>query len=110
MEVRVTTTLLTGAAGFIGYQTALDLLAEGHHVVGVDNLNDYYDVRLKEYRFVEKTNSLPRCSTGSELRLRLHSFPQFRLILAWNPLRLNLDQVLAQFREPAFNFRVGFAR
>ena len=39
--------LLTGAAGFIGMHTALRLLARGDEVVGVDNLNDYYDVGLK---------------------------------------------------------------
>jgi UDP-glucuronate 4-epimerase len=39
--------LLTGAAGFIGMATALRLLARGDEVVGVDNLNDYYDVNLK---------------------------------------------------------------
>ncbi|MCC9596300.1 MULTISPECIES: NAD-dependent epimerase [unclassified Rubrivivax] len=39
--------LLTGAAGFIGMTTALRLLARGDEVVGLDNLNDYYDVRLK---------------------------------------------------------------
>ncbi len=42
--------LLTGAAGFIGMTTALRLLARGDEVVGLDNLNDYYDVRLKENR------------------------------------------------------------
>ncbi|MFP5483340.1 MAG: NAD-dependent epimerase, partial [Gammaproteobacteria bacterium] len=42
--------LLTGAAGFIGMHTALRLLARGDQVVGVDNLNDYYDVVLKEAR------------------------------------------------------------
>ncbi len=44
------TVLLTGAAGFIGWKTAEFLLKEGHKVIGVDNLNNYYDVRLKEYR------------------------------------------------------------
>ena len=44
------TILLTGAAGFIGWETARGLLASGRRVLGVDNLNDYYDVRLKEYR------------------------------------------------------------
>jgi UDP-glucuronate 4-epimerase len=39
--------LLTGAAGFIGMHTALRLLERGDEVVGVDNLNDYYDVKLK---------------------------------------------------------------
>lgn len=39
--------LLTGAAGFIGMHTSLRLLARGDEVIGVDNLNDYYDVNLK---------------------------------------------------------------
>jgi UDP-glucuronate 4-epimerase len=42
--------LLTGAAGFIGMTTALKLLSRGDEVVGLDNLNDYYDVRLKHDR------------------------------------------------------------
>lgn len=42
--------ILTGAAGFIGMHTALRLLARDDEVVGVDNLNDYYDVNLKEAR------------------------------------------------------------
>jgi nucleoside-diphosphate-sugar epimerase len=42
--------LLTGAAGFIASRTAELLLAEGHTVVGLDNLNDAYDVRLKDWR------------------------------------------------------------
>lgn len=42
--------LVTGAAGFIGFHSAQRLLAQGHAVVGIDNLNDYYDVRLKHGR------------------------------------------------------------
>jgi len=42
--------LLTGVAGFIGWKTAEFLLKEGINVIGIDNMNDYYDVRLKEYR------------------------------------------------------------
>jgi len=42
--------LLTGAAGFIGWRVGERLLADGHTVLGLDNLNDYYDPRLKEYR------------------------------------------------------------
>ena len=42
--------LLTGCAGFIGMHTALRLLERGDEVVGVDNLNNYYDVTLKEAR------------------------------------------------------------
>jgi UDP-glucuronate 4-epimerase len=42
--------LVTGAAGFIGMTTALRLLERGDEVVGLDNLNDYYDVQLKRDR------------------------------------------------------------
>lgn len=42
--------LVTGAAGFIGHHVATALLAQGERVVGIDNLNDYYEVSLKEAR------------------------------------------------------------
>jgi len=42
--------IVTGAAGFIGFHTALTLLKKGNTVVGIDNLNSYYDVKLKEDR------------------------------------------------------------
>jgi len=50
------TYLVTGAAGFIGMHTGLRLLARGDQVVGVDNLNDYYDVTLKEARLARLTS------------------------------------------------------
>jgi UDP-glucuronate 4-epimerase len=46
----VKTVLVTGTAGFIGWKTTSLLLEQGFGVVGVDSLNDYYDVRLKQYR------------------------------------------------------------
>lgn len=49
-EKLVMTVLVTGAAGFIGYHTAAELLARGEEVVGLDNMNAYYDVSLKEAR------------------------------------------------------------
>ena len=52
--------LVTGAAGFIGFHVAKALLERGERVVGLDNLNEYYDVRLKEARLA-----------------RLHAFPGF---------------------------------
>ena len=48
--------LVTGAAGFIASQVCSQLLDQGHQVVGVDNLNDYYDVRLKEWRLQQLEN------------------------------------------------------
>jgi len=45
--------LVTGAAGFIGMHTSKRLLEAGHEVVGLDNLNSYYDPALKEYRLVQ---------------------------------------------------------
>ena len=50
--------LVTGAAGFIASQVSKQLLDQGHHIVGVDNLNDYYDVRLKHWR-LEQLKSHP---------------------------------------------------
>jgi UDP-glucuronate 4-epimerase len=50
--------LVTGAAGFIASRVSEMLLAEGHSVVGVDNLNKAYDVRLKEYRLA-RLQALP---------------------------------------------------
>ena len=42
--------LITGAAGFIGSHLCLKLLELGHHIIGVDNLNNYYDIKLKKDR------------------------------------------------------------
>ncbi len=50
--------LVTGAAGFIGMTTSLRLLARGDEVVGLDNLNDYYEVSLKESR-LKRLTALP---------------------------------------------------
>ena len=50
--------LVTGAAGFIGARTSEMLIEDGHTVVGVDNMNDAYDPRMKEYR-LRRLQALP---------------------------------------------------
>ncbi|MHB1000894.1 MAG: NAD-dependent epimerase [Armatimonadota bacterium] len=55
--------LLTGAAGFIGFHTANRLLSRGDDVIGIDNLNSYYDVRLKEDRLAQLS-----CQSGFTFR------------------------------------------
>jgi UDP-glucuronate 4-epimerase len=50
--------LVTGAAGFIGARTAELLMKDGHTVVGIDNMNDAYDPRMKEHR-LRKLQALP---------------------------------------------------
>lgn len=48
--------IVTGAAGFIGYNLSQRLLKEGHQVIGIDNMNDYYSVELKEDRLKQIDN------------------------------------------------------
>jgi UDP-glucuronate 4-epimerase len=50
------TILVTGAAGFIGYHTCQHLLKRGENVIGIDNLNDYYDINLKKARLNQLEN------------------------------------------------------
>ena len=54
----VNTILVTGAAGFIGANLCMELLRreEGVHIIGIDNMNDYYDVSIKKWRLAEIEN------------------------------------------------------
>lgn len=60
--------LVTGAAGFIGADLSQKLLALGHSVVGIDNLNDYYDVSLKQARLAEISKH-PQAANFTSLEL-----------------------------------------
>lgn len=65
--------LVTGVAGFIGFHTAKALLDRGDTVFGIDNLNDYYDVRLKEARLAQLTGrsgfSFERCNIAHSVSI-----------------------------------------
>ena len=56
MDINAERVLVTGAAGFIGYHLSLRLLKEGLQVTGIDNMNPYYDVDLKESRLAQLTS------------------------------------------------------
>ena len=49
--------LVTGAAGFIGYFTCKRLINENKNVIGIDSVNDYYDVNLKKIRIKDLKNT-----------------------------------------------------
>ena len=82
----MSTYLVTGVAGFIASRVAEILLEQGHTVVGVDNLNDYYDVRLKDYRlsrllgreFTAGSDDKHSVYAGSEVNARELSFQRFQ--------------------------------
>ncbi len=76
-----TPVLVTGAAGFIGFHVARYLLSRGDHVVGYDNLNDYYDVTLKQAR----------------LRL-LQEFPGFKFVHGDVSDRQSVDNLFQSHR------------
>ena len=95
--------LVTGAAGFIGFHTSLSLLDRGDTVVGLDNLNDYYDVSLKEDRLAllrEKPGfSLARQSLedrpGLEALFEEHRFDAVINLAAQAGVRYSLENPLA---------------
>lgn len=73
--------LVTGAAGFIGHALSRKLIERGEHVIGIDNLNDYYDPRLKAARLETCTLYL---SSGS----RKWMYPTMKASLSWCRMRV----------------------
>ncbi len=92
-------TLVTGTAGFIGYHLSNRLLAEGHRVVGIDNLNNYYDVNLKKARLAqlqkhphfhfEKIDLVDRSSI--EALFKKYEFPKVVHLAAQAGVRYSLE-------------------
>jgi UDP-glucuronate 4-epimerase len=74
--------LVTGAAGFVGFYTAMRLVKQGHTVVGLDSINDYYDVNLKYGRLQESGVTQSDIEYGVTVQSRLYpdySFVQLKL-------------------------------
>ena len=78
--------LLTGCAGFIASRTGQLLLDSGHKVIGVDNLNDYYDIRLKNFRL----NQLKQNGNFSFIQVDIESKEELRPLFE----KFDLDVVL----------------
>ncbi len=95
--------LVTGAAGFIGYHVAERCLALGHRVLGLDNLNDYYDVRLKQSRLARLTPHAGfefvrmdlQDRTRMEQLFRTHSFERVIHLAAQAGVRYSLQDPYA---------------
>ncbi len=82
--------LVTGTAGFIGFFTARLLAERGDEVVGIDNINDYYDERLKYARLYE---------TGIERKaIEYHTYVQSTKIPTYRFVKLNLEDKEALLR------------
>src|SRR6266496_1833342 len=90
--------LVTGAAGFIGYHVARRLLEEGRAVVGLDNLNAYYDPALKQARLNELAHfpsfRFARCDLADRGRMAAlfvaHRFPHVVHLAAQAGVRYSL--------------------
>lgn len=91
--------LVTGAAGFIGNELAIKLTEAGHEVIGIDNLNDYYDVQLKQDRLARlaKNNRFTFIKMGVEDRQAMtklaeqHTFDQIFHMAAQAGVRYSLE-------------------
>ena len=70
--------LVTGSAGFIGYHLSKRLLEAGNQVVGIDSINDYYDVRLKYARL--ETAGIHRNLVAKGQPVQSDRYPAYRFI------------------------------
>jgi len=96
--------LITGAAGFIGFHTVNKFIVEGHEVVGLDNINDYYSPKLKYQRLKE---------SGIETNeIKWYRFVKSTLYQNYKFVRMNLEdkqQLFMLFQEEKFDIVINLA-
>ncbi len=96
--------LVTGAAGFIGFYLALNLLKLNHEVVGLDNINDYYDVNLKYARLREL--GVIKSDIKSNKLIQSNNYKNFKFI----KLNLEEDKAISDlFNDEKFDVVVNLA-
>ena len=83
--------LLTGTAGFIGFHLTKALLERGDEVIGIDNINDYYDVELKYSRLAE--TGIPKDSIVWNHSVQSSKFSNYQFIKLDLTDRKSLDQL-----------------
>ncbi len=96
--------LVTGTAGFIGFHLANALLKRGDEVVGIDNINDYYDVNLKYARLEEA--GIRRHETDWHKPARSGKWPGYRFVRMNLEDKNNIDEL---FRTERFDFVIHLA-
>ena len=88
------TILVTGAAGFIGFHVSKALLGQGRAVLGVDNLNDYYDPTLKEARLAQLRRQPGFRFERLEIADTAAVAALFCMIMATDPVMVNASDAL----------------
>jgi UDP-glucuronate 4-epimerase len=95
--------LVTGAAGFIGMHVCAALLARGEHVVGIDNVNDYYAVALKEARLATLTGQ-------SNFRFEKLDLAEAEALLRFTKAHPEIDRVVHLAAQPGVRYSVDHPR
>jgi UDP-glucuronate 4-epimerase len=96
--------LVTGAAGFIGFHLVERLCKEGHDVVGIDNINDYYDVNLKYARLFK--SGIERTEIEDNILLLSKKYASYRFMKLDLTDRDNLEHL---FKKEQFSHVVNLA-
>lgn len=86
--------LITGNAGFIGFHLTIKCLTKGYEVFGIDNINDYYDIQLKNSRLIQLGININENVT----KLKSNKFPNFTFVRGDLEDSILLDSIFALFQ------------